>query len=686
MTLSPLDADIRRRSLVTIATSTYEDAGLPPLTGVDEEVATLLGWLCARGLGDRQFTHRHPGLAKNPSRDEVRRALENPGRQDRLRHTDAAVVYVTGHGLKDHNTHWLAFSDTEASRLFATGLKTEDLVGWLRDTNVQHLLLIIDVCYAGEVIRPILAQRGDPPDSWLVIPSASKDQQAGVGALSGAIRDVLDELGRAEGGKYDNLPFLKVVDFIDEVNQRLGKDQRVAPAPNGQLNQVHQCLPNPHFTPSLDVELSPSRHDLALPRADVEAHWGPRSRGVVKADEPGWLFTGRAALMKRLIDAATGQPGTTLITGSAGSGKSAVLARLVTLSDSTFCTEYAAEVDLIDPTLRPPRGVVDAAVLCTGKRTVDIMAQLCHAVGAPIGTSCGTVDVEGAVRTWQSWIQQTPRLLTVVVDALDEADDPTGVLRSALGELQPPEGEPKVRLIVGVRSPGGHQQHLEPQASAEARLADAAESILNVDPVAGRIRVDESPWWSRDDILKYALTLLCWPEDSPYRDGEIATKAVAEPLTDAAGKSFLLVRLEGARLAAQPEAVDPTDPTWLAALSVGAVGVFREELFDSKYSDRDRLRAVHLLRAVAFACGRGLPWRVIWPTVATAVADDPGYPDEAATYGDSDIAWLLGTRLGGYLISDTEDDVTIYRLFHNALRETLRDQWRDLLSPARTDQ
>ncbi|MFB6848174.1 hypothetical protein ACFCXS_25455 [Streptomyces sp. NPDC056373] len=57
------------------------------------------------------------------------------------------------------------------------------------------------------------------------------------------------------------------------------------------------------------------------------------------------------------------------------------------------------------------------------------------------------------------------------------------------------------------------------------------------------------------------------------------------------------------------------------------------------------------------------------------MADDP-----ARTYGDADIAWLLGSRLGGYLITDQEDGTTVYRLFHDALRMALREQWRDLLA------
>ena len=81
-----------------------------------------------------------------------------------------------------------------------------------------------------------------------------------------------------------------------------------------------------------------------------------------------------------------------------------------------------------------------------------------------------------------------------------------------------------------------------------------------------------------------------------------------------------------------------------------------------------------MLRAVAFAYGRGLPWHKIWPLVANAVADDP-----ERHYGDGDIAWLLNSRLGGYLVTGKEDDITVYRLSHDAMRIILRERWRDLL-------
>jgi hypothetical protein len=101
--------------------------------------------------------------------------------------------------------------------------------------------------------------------------------------------------------------------------------------------------------------------------------------------------------------------------------------------------------------------------------------------------------------------------------------------------------------------------------------------------------------------------------------------------------------------------------------------VFRADLHAVFPDPAKRQRVIHLLRAVAFAYGRGLPWSQIWPLVANAVADRPG------TYGDSDIVELLASRLGGYLVTDHEDGVTVYRLFHDALRATLRERWSDLL-------
>ncbi|MFC7482996.1 hypothetical protein ACFQX7_27545 [Luedemannella flava] len=65
--------------------------------------------------------------------------------------------------------------------------------------------------------------------------------------------------------------------------------------------------------------------------------------------------------------------------------------------------------------------------------------------------------------------------------------------------------------------------------------------------------------------------------------------------------------------------------------------MFGENLRTSLGQD-DRERVVDLLRAVAFAFGRGLPWYQIWPRVANAVSLN------GRAYGDADARWLLNHR------------------------------------------
>lgn len=418
-----------------------------------------------------------------------------------------------------------------------------------------------------------------------------------------------------------------------------------------------------------------ARRDLALRPADLEAHWDPRARGVATGSEGGWLFSGRTKLMVRLIQATTGDAQTVLVTGAAGSGKSAVLARLVTLSDPGFCARYADVVERIPADLRPDPGAIDVAVLATGKVPHEVMGQIYEAVtGSRPPTSSAVPTLDELRTAWWSWLETHDATITIVVDALDEAKNPDTLLTEVLAQLNPPDpARRRVRLIAGVRSPGGTEDSgVGDHRLRERPLADLAEHALG----AIRLRVDESPWWEPEDLAEYATQLLIATDGSPYLAHEHREQAqqVAHTLTTKAGKSFLVTRIAATSLAHRPGRVDPNDPEWLATLAEGVLGVFRDDLHATLPDPADRQRAVHLLRAVAFAYGRGLPWRQVWPLVANAIADDP-----ERTYGDGDIAWLLGSRLGAYLVTDQEDGITVYRLFHDALRSTLRERSHALL-------
>ncbi len=228
---------------------------------------------------------------------------------------------------------------------------------------------------------------------------------------------------------------------------------------------------------------------------------------MTDTSDPGWLFTGRVQLMRHLIQATTGKPGTLLVTGRAGSGKSAALARLVTLSDPGFVDRYAQRVEAISDDLKPAIGAVDVAVLATGKTAAEVMAQICRALGAlPAGGSAP--NLEDGKNAWRQWIQARDEPVTIVLDALDEASHPGEVLTGVLQELQPSDpAERRVRLLVGVRSPGGTGQPSAAGATAAKQrpLADLAEGVLTP---AERLRVDEAPWWNRGDVVDYVVSLL----------------------------------------------------------------------------------------------------------------------------------------------------------------------------------
>lgn len=680
--MSDVDGEVLRRHLITIATSSYDDPRWKPLD-VAGEVDQIRHWLCHDDLGGRRFSPAFPELADDPSEDQIR-ALRRLPVDGRWTEADAVVVYITGHGESADDTHYLILKETKSAMLSATALRTADVISWLTLTAADHAVIIIDACYAGKVAADVLrldhGTNHDRNRRWLVLPSATRDQQAVVGALTRAIGAFLDDLRSERGGRYGHGPYIDVGVFVEDVGRKLaeaGYDQDLLPLYGRQLRGPHVCLPNPHHRPGHTVPVAAARHDLALPRRDLDTHWGPRSRGV-PTGATGWLFTGRVELMRALIAAVTGGPGVTVVTGGAGSGKSAVLARLVTLTDPQFLDEHESAVAAVAADLRPPRGGVDVAVVATNKLHTEILAQICTALRVPAPDSAHPEPTtEERLAAWHAWLAARRHPVTIVVDALDEAAHPYDVLHDVLTRLDPGPGRRRVRLLVGVRSlAAGDTAATDPPAAATAALADATVEALH----AHRLPVDQPPWWDQADVVACAADILRHTRGSPYRaTAEATTAAVAHALGHHAGRSFLVAGIAASSLAHRDRPVAADDPDLLAALEDGLLGVFRDDLHRSLPDPDDRYRAVVLLRAVAFAHGAGLPWRDIWPLVAHAVDDNGG------RYGDADIAWLLKSRLGAYLVTDTEDDTTVYRLHHDLLRTTLRERWHELLGPGDGD-
>jgi hypothetical protein len=122
--------------------------------------------------------------------------------------------------------------------------------------------------------------------------------------------------------------------------------------------------------PSPPASTTPPHPGFATtgPAIDWEfgAHWDPRSRGVPSASEPGWYFAGRTQVLRQLVGWLSDPDldhRARVVTGDPGSGKSAVLARLVTLADPAVRQRVPQSVlTAAPPGTLPPIGSVEVAI------------------------------------------------------------------------------------------------------------------------------------------------------------------------------------------------------------------------------------------------------------------------------------------------------------------------------------
>ena len=136
-------------------------------------------------------------------------------------------------------------------------------------------------------------------------------------------------------------------------------------------------------------------------------------------------------------------------------------------------------------------------------------------------------------------------------------------------------------------------------------------------------------------------------------------------MADAAGHSFLVALIVTRTLLSLPGLPDPANSRWRASLPGTAADAMHADLETRLGAAAERAR--DLLRPLAFAAGAGLPWESIWAALASTLS--------GRSYTDEDLIWLR-RQAGSYVVEAMESDRSVYRLYHAALAEYLR-QGRD---------
>jgi WD40 repeat protein len=644
--------------------------------GIDDQIAAVRQLWTADDLGDRALQAGSPHLLT--TRDDVEDAIRERSLRD-LRRTDAAVIYIAGHGATGPNRdrHYLLLPDTNRRRLIATAYPTADLIAAVLDSQAEHLFVLVSSCYAGTLHLELATRRAhlDSRRRGLttigVIACGDLDQRPRVGEMAELLRLVNRQL--RETSQYIN-PLLSVDEFyrelvrashqLDDAGRDLDMLRLLNLLPNS-ADQPTRCLPNPGYRPE-PVLVSPAREQVADNASDVD-YWLARASGRADDGDPGWYFAGRQQLARAMVEFGAGEDDLLVVTGVAGSGKSALLARFVTLSDPAFRRHqpYRDAVSAAPAGTAPDEGVVDAAVATRNRDVRDVAARLLAAFGiAPRAVTTGHAATTIWRQQLEAHLRTLDRRVTVVIDGVDEARSPRRLILELLGPLLKLPDRP-IRLIVGIRAVATSLGQNMYRAAFSERQIDPLTYLLGAaDGARTRIVRTDGPDVAAD-IDQYVQAMLLQP-GSPYVDEPERRRQLGAVIAGKVSPSFLDARIAASRLRDQDTAQDPTDPSWLSTLQQGTVGLLARDVVDVATEDHPAEHLLAVLQAAAHAEGPGIPWDDIWPTTAQAIHNGP-FVDPDAT-----IRRVLQSRLTGFLVQGSDDGRVVHALAHARLAEILR--------------
>jgi WD40 repeat protein len=638
-----------RRFFIALGSGRYgnlpEAAQLPRATADIAEIARLF-----EGFGYQTVL---AGLGQYDSADQIKQKLSHWSRDIALTPNDVVALYFAGHGVTvGRDRHYLLCWDSQEDDLAATALATEDLARILCRRQLRHLLLVLDTCAGGAGSADAMTfalqaaayrQSGDYGSAGLwFLASARRRDAAGDGAFVDGFRASIATATARTGQRQRYVDLSTLVGAVNEWFESVHAGQRAELA-GGLVAGLAPFIPNADFR----QDLPPAGTDLEVQRRiadrDLTEHFGPRSRGVEYESEQGQYFSGRGRVLTELVSwlTASDSDGTgRIVTGNPGCGKSAVLGRIVALSDPG----YRARMDLAtaDPAAVVPENSVAVAVHARHKALEEVVAKIATGLG---------IDADGPASLLQALSRRgrSESSVVIVVDALDEAGSGTTVDAGGRGEprriarelLRPMSDIPAVKLLVGTR---------------RELLTSLGTTFTTLDLDLPAYRTDE-------DVAGYVRQVLLAADEpeipTPYRGQAKLAQRIAEGVARRASGVFLVARMTARSLRSAPP-VDTTEPGWADRLP-SEIGAALDD-FLARFGP-DELRVRRMLLPLAFAEGQGLPRGEIWTRLASSLSGVP--------CTEEDVSWALDVA-APYVSEVTEGARSVYRLFHQSLAEHLR--------------
>ena len=581
------------------------------------------------------------------------------------------VLFWSGHGGLDGRSFRLATPDTFDPIEQEDGLGLDEISREAGIARVSTWTLFLDACHAGagfeDVVSAVSRQVMDEARvlrGFAAMFSSAPYDRARDSVFLNTVIDVLQHgpspavkaYAQSQGGGIEFNPNNKLLS-VSEVSNVITAEYEADPERYRKMkpplkvesnSRTFWIFPNPQFQKNQPSRSAEDVYRTIARPSDLESHFFPKAIGIDNL-ETGWHFTGRVdatrAILKWIRKPSTTRSGSLyVLAADSGTGKSALLGRLIALTDKEYRKKASAkgwdeEVDRNVGTV-PDIDQIDAALNLrnlTAQATADHLADILKI------SKADTVEnfVKGAREAYAKAGDGAP---CIVLDALEEAEDPSAIVHRVIQPL----------------SSGGWKVLVATRPSAQTRGASDLLAALG-DATTYRLDRDRQ---STDDIFHYAYGRL--KQDKALL---AVAESAARMIADRAENKFLFARMCTSALLRSAVGVTPeTLDRFIAQNATAALENDVTELnaaFQQKFGRGDA-GATAMLAALAWSQGEGVPIRDgIWAAMATAIARVQG---PTADFEEPHILWLL-REAGRYIQEAGDGEQAVYRLFHKSLFE-----------------
>ncbi|MET9462595.1 hypothetical protein ABZY05_47710 [Streptomyces canus] len=602
------------------------------------------------------------------------------------------IVHFSGHGVKGQGGLYLAVRKSDPSTQQALRASSVQVSQLLEDAEAasQPVLFLLDVCGAGKALSTQMAQHlvNTGGDAWperqrraWVIAACDANEITHGARFSQAMATVL---GRLAKGLLDISPVLEYVPLetiAAEIDRELALEdlaadregQSVVRTPHREavLSEPPPFFRNPHYG-SDPASRFLARTEGALRQFALESdsgldvlHFASRAAGS-RSDSV--LFSGRKEQLRRIAtwldNTDAKQERLRVITGGPGSGKSALLGVSVCLTHPALRPlrqRIVARVENFRPQPLEHVVAVHARQMTIEQITASLQRQLIEQAGVTANCAPGVPSWQPTVapgtdpdETGMALLVETLREAgptALILDALDEAVDPAGVVHDLLMPLAgfaAEDADVPCRVLVGTRL-------WDDDALSELReaLRNGPATLLDLDQERDDLA---------EDLARYLGDLLYGHHSQATAEG--IARRLAE---DAEHGAFLIAALYADHLLSQPAG----DHHLRDEQVIDAVPCEITEMFDLHITALVTKNpwAGPVLQVLGQAQGQGMPLDLIH---AAALAHAPQFRDRDLPPALRDTQAALTEALFYLRTTIDTDHRLLYRYFHQALSDHTR--------------